>query len=666
MRAMGLRTRLLLGVVGLVVFFGLAVISLVQTVLAQKLHLELHKRGLSIAREIGRQSADPILTENTVDLRLLVNDVMGSEDDIEYVFILSPQGVVLAHTFEDGFPTELREANELSVGETHRTQLLAGDEGTILDVAVPVLEGGVGVARVGLSEQSVREAVADIVHPIIWMIIAVSAIGGAAAVYLAVTLTRPVLELAEVARAVGGGSLERRARVTTGDEVGELGRALNSMLEELRGATALLEEKNRLLTASHELGELILSPLDLDQVLDNLAEQIVAGGIFRSVMIALVDEQGQYVEVVRSIVLPRGDRAAEMAEAASRSQLRYELTDDNITAVVARTGQMHVIEGDDDRFDRKVDKPGARPGEVAYFIPVMQEGRVVAVLATGSQVEEREDMLHRIEVMKPLLNQVAIALEHARLFRELQKEIVERQEAERVRQQLEHGLILSERMASVGTVAAGIVHNLRGPLTSVLGYGRLVQREHPDLHGVEQITAAAQRMSEMIEDILAKSRQRKDPEPTDLATLLQRELDFLQADQVYKHGVEKHIRLGEGLPTVNCVYTDLSQVFGNLLRNAVDAMHQRETKKLTVVASADTKHVTVEVTDTGCGIPEENIPHLFEPFFTTKPPEAKNGEPIGTGLGLYTVRQLLEPYAAELEVESTVDVGTTFRVRIPI
>lgn len=82
--------------------------------------------------------------------------------------------------------------------------------------------------------------------------------------------------------------------------------------------------------------------------------------------------------------------------------------------------------------------------------------------------------------------------------------------------------------------------------------------------------------------------------------------------------------------------------------------------------SVRTRHIIVEVTDTGCGISEVNIPHLFESFFTTKPSQGKEGEPIGTGLGLFTVQRLLELYGADIEVESTVDVGTTFRVKIPL
>ena len=94
------------------------------------------------------------------------------------------------------------------------------------------------------------------------------------------------------------------------------------------------------------------------------------------------------------------------------------MNDDNITAEVVRTGKMQAIEGWDDRFERSVSKPELLEGQVSFFIPVKKEGQVLAVLATGSSIAEKQELLHRIEVMHPLLDQVAIALEHARLYEE--------------------------------------------------------------------------------------------------------------------------------------------------------------------------------------------------------------------------------------------------------
>jgi signal transduction histidine kinase len=206
---------------------------------------------------------------------------------------------------------------------------------------------------------------------------------------------------------------------------------------------------------------------------------------------------------------------------------------------------------------------------------------------------------------------------------------------------------------------------LRNSLTGILNYAELLEMDHPELKDVEWILRSAHQMNDMIEDILAKSRQRKSPERVDLNVLLKRELDFLEADRVFKHQVEKDIRLAENLPLIACVYTDFSQALGNLLRNAVEAMYGRRGKRLTVVTEHGSGGITIEIADTGEGISEEALPHLFEPFFTTKATDSEVEGPVGTGLGLYTLKQLLDPYGVEVEVESEGEVGTTFRLRIP-
>lgn len=246
------------------------------------------------------------------------------------------------------------------------------------------------------------------------------------------------------------------------------------------------------------------------------------------------------------------------------------------------------------------------------------------------------------------------------------EDITEEKKAQEISRQLELQVVQSERLASVGMVAAGIVHNLRNPLMGVLGFSELLQRKHPDLKELEYVVESANQISEMVENILAKSRHKKDIEPVNLNDLLQRELDFMQADLSFKRDVIPEVNLADNLPTVNCVYTDFSQAFGNLLRNAVEAMHKEKDKKLRVTTTfVGDDGLCVEIGDTGCGIPDENLDNLFEPFFTTKT-DAESSGTQGTGIGLYMVKQILEKYDALIEVESKIGEGTTFCVKIPI
>ncbi len=284
------------------------------------------------------------------------------------------------------------------------------------------------------------------------------------------------------------------------------------------------------------------------------------------------------------------------------------------------------------------------------------ENRVIAVLqllnATSDQgvvipFSREEEIL-----IQSLASQAAVAINNVRLIEETR--------------QLSAQMVQSERMASVGILAAGIVHNLRNPLMTVMGFGELIQQMHPDIQGIDEIVASSHRMSEMIEDILTKSRQRKTLEEVDFNLLINRELDFMNSDATFKHKVEKTIELADELPLFECVYTDFSQTVGNLMRNALDAMHDRDERTLTVRSLLQDDHIVIEVGDTGCGIPAENRSSLFDPFFTTKATEAEGNEPVGTGLGLYMIARLMEPYEAKITFDSQVDVGTTFRLEIPL
>ena len=182
-----------------------------------------------------------------------------------------------------------------------------------------------------------------------------------------------------------------------------------------------LEDTTRLLTAFQRIGELVVSSLDQDVVLDTIAEEIVRAGIFRSLMVALVDQDDGTVTVRRSLVCQRDAEGRPIPGTALRGDpdvvgFTYDRDDPNITAETARRGEPMIVEPGDERLDKRVD---AKPeNKVAFFIPVKQGDRVLAVLATACYAPQRDDTLQRIEMMRPLLNQAAIALDHARLFEE--------------------------------------------------------------------------------------------------------------------------------------------------------------------------------------------------------------------------------------------------------
>jgi PAS domain S-box-containing protein len=226
--------------------------------------------------------------------------------------------------------------------------------------------------------------------------------------------------------------------------------------DESAGFTGLIEEKDRLLEAYHVAGKAILSTLNLEQVLDQLPQQILTTGIFRSLLVALVDEQRHRVEVVRGFSSYKGGVfvPGSVVQIDDRNVIgiHYDLDDRNVTAEVARTGEMVVVDGwDPERFDTDIKPNAGDKIKVSYFFPVKQGERVLAVLATSSAPEMKEVMLRRIEMMQPLLDQVAIALEHARLYEALERTVIERTWAEEALREREafHDKIMTSSLNGV-------------------------------------------------------------------------------------------------------------------------------------------------------------------------------------------------------------------------
>ena len=417
-------------------------------------------------------------------------------------------------------------------------------------------------------------------------------------------------------------------------------------LERLRAANEQLREKERLLTAFQRIGESLLASLDRDEILDKLAEEVVDAGIFRSLMVALVD--GEYIEVVRSLYVDADD---DKKVIENKLGLRYALSGDNISAYIVRKGEFEVIEGWDKRFDDTVSSPERMANHVAYFLPVKKGDEVIAVLATGSDLEDKNKILTRIHAMQPLLNQVAIALEHARLYKE--------------RQEQSRQLVHLERLRAVGEMAAGISHNLNNILVGILGPSQSLCEELPAGPWREEagdIATAAKRAADIVRRLNESVRGLQeqvlavDVEPVVHAVVRNTRPCWKDIPEARGHQVGIHIGSLE-LPFIRASESGLYNVVVNLIFNAVDAMPNGGS--LSIEGRCVGDEVELKVSDTGTGMDEETRRRIFEPFFTTK-------ADVGTGLGLSTVYGTIENWGGRIEVESLVGTGTTFTLRLPI
>jgi two-component system, NtrC family, sensor kinase len=240
-----------------------------------------------------------------------------------------------------------------------------------------------------------------------------------------------------------------------------------------------------------------------------------------------------------------------------------------------------------------------------------------------------------------------------------------------------------ETMADMGAMAAGLIHNLTGPLSVIRSGAEMLARclertrqQAPELtasmdawpasarnacqtsmDNVDQITDAAR-------DLLAKLRgdAARQQVPLDLNEILKREVSLLDNDLTIKHSIAKRLTLDDSLPRLAGLYSDFSHSFRNLLRNAIQAMNDSPVKELDVATAflPDEDQIEVRISDSGHGVPAELQKRIFEPFFTTR---AEGGH--SSGLGLHSVRQLLMPYQVRIDLNSEPG-GTAFILRIPL
>ncbi|MCK5759876.1 MAG: PAS domain-containing sensor histidine kinase [Candidatus Delongbacteria bacterium] len=248
------------------------------------------------------------------------------------------------------------------------------------------------------------------------------------------------------------------------------------------------------------------------------------------------------------------------------------------------------------------------------------------------------------------------------------------------------------KLAEFGMMLQGVAHNMNTPLTGIksraqlehskLGkFKQMIDEKYGDDEDLKTITdnlskflsmidQSVSKLAKIIKNMMAKSRDQQTliKEPLNLANVLEQELEFIMSNQFFKHKVEKDINIQSDLPLIFGLYSDFSQSFVNLIKNAIDAMFESDKKKLSIEMYKHNDSIIFKVQDSGKGIPKEVGDKIFQPFFTTKPKigQSIGEEPTGTGIGLDNVVSLLKPYNAKISYESEAGKGTEFTIIIPI
>ncbi|MHB8121940.1 MAG: sensor histidine kinase [Desulfuromonadaceae bacterium] len=289
----------------------------------------------------------------------------------------------------------------------------------------------------------------------------------------------------------------------------------------------------------------------------------------------------------------------------------------------------------------------------------LAQGQLDCELTTTSS-DELGELMHAFQLMTNNLREARNDLEE--WGRTLEEKVEERsEELQRMQMQLVH----TEKLASLGELVAGIAHEINNPLSGILIFSSLVAKDNrldPALKGdIETISSEAQRCAGIVKGLLefAKDYQ-AEMIACDINQVLIDSLRLVECQSVFQN-VTIIRQLGSNLPEIMADQNQLKQVFINVFINAGQAMQELKQGELHIVTIAENDTadgVVVRISDSGGGVPEEQLGKLFDPFFTTK----GTG---GTGLGLSVSYGIIQAHGGTISAESIVDVGTTFIIRLP-
>ena len=228
-------------------------------------------------------------------------------------------------------------------------------------------------------------------------------------------------------------------------------------------------------------------------------------------------------------------------------------------------------------------------------------------------------------------------------------------------------LVQADKLVLLGQLSAGIAHEIRNPLAAVnlnlQVLRRKTKKEDPNYEFIETALQGVDRISRIVEVTLNFSRPTlPDVKGMSLNDLLSTVLEMV-ASMLKRKEIEVNLILNENLPLIQADAKQMQQVFINLITNAADSIKTKgkieiETYMETAGRKGELKYVAAAITDSGCGIPPDDLRKIFNPFFTRKAD--------GTGLGLPITQRILHQHNGIIDVESNIDKGTTFYVKLPV
>ncbi|MBM3235211.1 hypothetical protein FJZ31_02810 [Candidatus Poribacteria bacterium] len=315
-------------------------------------------------------------------------------------------------------------------------------------------------------------------------------------------------------------------------------------------------------------------------------------------------------------------------------------------------------------FNKAVKLP--KENNISENIPLVPVARELQALVPKMAEDARKKVKKEIEKISETKEttkiMVAIAVTSASIIALVIGFFIFRDISELAR--LQKQLLQAEKLASVGRLSAGVAHEINNPLTGILTHGYFLKKKAGEINLVQEyseiIINETMRCRKIIRGLLDFARQTESEKKLTEINKIVKDTLLLIEHQALMKNVKILTELKEQLPMIIVDANQIQEVLMNIILNALDAMPNGGLLIISSDSIVDGRYIEIKFTDTGCGIPKENLNKLFDPFFTTK----KVGE--GTGLGLSVSHGIIEKHNGTIEVQSEVGKGSTFVVKLPV
>jgi len=645
LETLSLKNKIFLSIILVIFLISVAIAFLARAILVSSLTEELKKRGFAIGHSIAERGSGYILDQNYPLLLALIFDeakLKERRDLIDYIFVVDAKNKVISHTFVQPFPEELQKFIAQKKAERVNLLKIAGRE--VFDIKTPVKEGiyEIGSVHVGLNKAHVDSLIAKLRVTFLGFISLVIVFIFWLSHKLALSITRPVEVLTNVAKEVSKGNfevdMEGDERVRKNCPAFRDHRFPCWHLDELGVSGGKVSTKRRCKTCifyHQEAG-------------DEVSQLAYA-----------------FSNMIWSIRLYR--------QKLKESELKYR------SLFVSGPDPIFVLSWD----DLRILDVNPRAGEVYNFEVKEMRGKSFLEFWPEARDFLSED--------SPLFNEGYIYLSKIIHYTRDQKPFFVNVHACPISYEQQQAVILScvditdmiekdaqiiqaSKMKALGEMAAGMAHELNQPLNAIKMGADLLAYVHTHQHtelSEEEIVNVARELSVQVDrasDIINNLRQfsRKStllPERVDLNKVVEAVLTLLK-QQFSLSDIEFKLDLNPKLPPILGYENRLQQVVFNLLNNARDAILERRKEEdfkgvIHIATYEERKRVVLFIADNGIGFREEDKHKLFEPFFTTK------GKGKGMGLGLAIVKSIIKDHRGEILLEGG-EKGAIFKIYLPL